>query len=324
MKKRIIKNLIFSVIAFAAIIVVNFLLPRLMPGDPLANLIGADVEAISQEEYDALRRETGLDKPMSEQFGDYLKGVFTGEWGYSYHRGDDVGKLIAQKMPATLQIAFPAWLISALLSLWLGVNAGYRKSRPLDYALSGTMVVVDAVPSFLMAIVLLILFAFKWDLLPSGALNSVDAPSGVQGFADRLTHLVLPVITLVIVSTPKKYMLMRNLTASATDEQYMTYAKSKGLSASRIKFTHIFPNVSGAFLSMLGTSFGHIVAGSIVIETVFSIDGIGLLVSKGISDLDYPVLQGAFLVIALCVLVSNFISDVVCALVDPRQRRTEV
>ena len=321
MKKRIFKNLIFSVIALVAIIAVNFLLPRLMPGDPLANLIGADVEAISQEEYETLKHESGLDKPTSEQFADYIKGIFTGEWGYSYHRGEDVGKLISQKMPATLQIAFPAWIISALLALWLGVNAGYRKSKPLDYAMSGGMVIIDAVPSFLMAIMLLVLFAFKWRILPSGALGSVDAQSGAAGFADRLWHLVLPVATLVIVSTPKKYVLMRNLAASATDEQYVVYAKSKGMSEARIKFAHVFPNVSGAFLSMLGTSFGHIVAGSIVIETVFSIDGIGLLVSKGISDLDYPVLQSTLLTIALCVLASNFLSDVVCALVDPRQRR---
>lgn len=323
MSKRICKNLIFSVVALVAIVIVNFFLPRLMPGDPLSNLIGADVEGVSQEEYDALKAETGLDKPLSEQFANYVKGLFSGELGYSYSRGQDVGALIAQKIPATLQIAFPAWIISAFLALWLGMSAGYRKSKPLDYALSSGMVLIDAVPTFLMAIALLILFAFKWKVLPSGALNSIDAQAGASGFTDRLWHLVLPVGTLVLVSTPKKYLLMRNLSAAASDEQYVVYAKSKGLSNTRIKLCHIFPNVSGAFISMLGTSFGHIVAGSIIIETVFSIDGIGLLVSKAITDLDYPVLQGAFLTIALCVLFSNFISDVICLICDPRQRRAE-
>lgn len=317
MARKLAKNAIFSVIALIAIFVVNFFLPRLMPGDPLDNLIGAEESVLTNEQYAELYSKMGLDKPLHEQFGTYVKNLFKGEWGYSYHQGKDVGQVLAEKIPRTLQIAIPAWILSALLAYWLGLAAGYKKSRFQDVSLTSAMVLVDAIPNFLLAIMLLILFAFEWKILPSGALNSV----GGGGFLDRLEHLVLPVGTLVIASTPKKYLLVRNQAASVCDTRYAVYARAKGLSGACIKNRHIFPNISAPFISMLGTSFGHMIAGSIVIEKVFSIDGIGMLVNKAIYNKDFPMLQGALLVIALSVIISNFIADAVSIFVDPSQRR---
>lgn len=318
MAGKIGKSLIFSIVALVAIFIVNFFLPRLMPGDPLANLVGADESTMSQDEYDALYHEMGLDKPLYEQFFDYVGNLFRGEWGYSYHRGQDVGEVIAQKIPRTLQVTLPAWILSALLAYWLGLVAGCKKNKLTDVGLSATMVLFDAVPTFLMAIVLLIVFAFEWKILPSGALNSV----GRDDFWDRLRHLVLPVLTLVLASTPKKFLLMRNQAAGVADDKYISYARAKGLSGARVRNAHVFPNVAPAFISMLGTSFGNMIAGSIIVEKVFSIDGVGMLVNRAIYDKDFPVLQGALLVIAVSVIVSNFIADTVCALADPKQRRS--
>ncbi len=318
MAKKIGKSLIFSIIALVAIFVVNFFLPRLMPGDPLANLVGADEKAITQQEYDALYHEMGLDLPLGKQFANYVSDLFKGEWGYSYHQGKDVGGVIFEKIPRTLQITLPAWILSAVLACWLGLVAGNAKSRVKDIGITGGMMLADAIPTFLLAILFLILFAFEWQVLPSGGLNS---PFAKNTFADRLLHLVLPVATLTIVSTPKKYLLVRNQSANIQDEPYMTYARAKGLNNARLESVHAFPNISSAFISMLGTSFGHMIAGSIIIEKVFSIDGVGMLVNRAISDKDFPMLQGALLVIALSVIVSNFIADAIAVLSDPRQRR---
>lgn len=318
MAKKIGKSLIFSIIALVAIFVVNFFLPRLMPGDPLANLVGADEKAITQQEYDALYHEMGLDLPLGKQFANYVSDLFKGEWGYSYHQGKDVGGVIFEKIPRTLQITLPAWILSAVLACWLGLVAGNTKSRVKDIGITGGMMLADAIPTFLLAILFLILFAFEWQVLPSGGLNS---PFAKNTFADRLLHLVLPVATLTIVSTPKKYLLVRNQSANIQDEPYMTYARAKGLNNARLESVHAFPNISSAFISMLGTSFGHMIAGSIIIEKVFSIDGVGMLVNRAISDKDFPMLQGALLVIALSVIVSNFIADAIAVLSDPRQRR---
>lgn len=320
MAKRIGKSLIFSIIALVAIFIVNFFLPRLMPGDPLENLIGADEKSITQEEYDALYREMGLDLPLGKQFANYVSSLFKGDWGYSYHQGRDVGAIIFEKIPRTLQITMPAWLLSALIACWLGLVAGNKKSRFADVGITSGMMIVDAVPSFLCAIVLLILFAFEWKVLPSGGLNS---PFAENAASDRFLHLILPVMTLVLASTPKKYLLVRNQSANTMDEQYMSYARAKGLSNARLEYVHTFPNISATFISMLGTSFGHMIAGSIVIEKVFSIDGVGLLVSRAINDKDFPALQGALLIIAISVIVSNFVADVIVSLCDPRQRRAE-
>lgn len=320
MAKRLTKSLIFSLIALVAIFVVNFFLPRLMPGDPLANLVGADETTLTREQYDELYHEAGLDLPLGKQFANYVENLFKGEWGYSYHHGRDVGLVILEKIPRTLQITLPAWILSSIFALWLGLVCGNKKSSVVDVGISGVMMTFDAIPTFLLAIVFLILFAFEWKILPSGELNS---PFSQNVFADRLRHLVLPVLTLALASTPKKFLLVRNQAASISDRQYMSYARTKGLGDSRVCFVHSFSNISGVFVSMLGTSFGHMIAGSIVIEKVFSVDGVGMLVNRAIFDKDFPVLQGALLVIAVCVIASNFIADIIVVFCDPKQRRAE-
>ena len=318
MAKKICKSLMFSLIALATIFVVNFFLPRLMPGDPLANLIGADEATLTQAEYEALYHATGLDLPLGKQFANYVADLFGGEWGYSYHQGADVGAILLEKIPRTLQITLPAWILSAVVALWLGLVAGNKKSSLLDVGLSGSMMLLDAIPTFLLAIVFLVTFAFEWKILPSGGLNSAFAQNA---FSDRMRHLVMPVATLPLASPPKKYLLLRTRGATVPDTLYMSYARAKGISGARLNFVHSFPNVSGAFISMLGTSFGHMIAGSIIIEKVFSVDGVGMLVNRAIFDKDFPMLQGALLVISVSVIISNFVADMIAVWCDPRQRR---
>lgn len=322
--KRFFKTAIFSVLALAAVLVANFFLPRLMPGDPLGHLIGADdVGAISQEQYDEYYKMLNLDKPMGEQFAQYLKEIFSGKMGYSIHYGRDVADVIGEKLPRTLQVALPAWIISALLAFFWGTLAGYKKHRAFDRISTGAMVAADTVPTFLMAMLLLIVFSYELGWFPFGALNSAADLDGASMFADRLYHLVLPVLTLVIASTPKKFILMRNVTAKAVGEKYIIYAKARGLSDMNVLCRHVFPNVGQPFISMLGTSFGKILSGSIVVEMIFSIDGMGMLVSRGITDMDFPVLQAALMTIAFAVIISNLAADAICILLDPMQRSEE-
>ncbi len=318
MRKKILRAIIFSFIAFIAIFVLNFFLPRLMPGDPLANLIGADEKTISQEEYEALYIAMGLDKSLGEQFWNYLGGLFAGRWGYSYHQGKDVGALILEKLPRTLQITVPAWLFSSLLGCSLGLRSGMKRGSAADLLGGGVMSCIDALPTFLLSIILLIVFAFSLRVFPSGGLNS---PFAANLFFDRLWHLFLPILALTLATTPKKYFLMRNEAIGAIDSQYMMYARAKGIKGPRLAYVHLFPNVSNAFILSLGTSFGHTIAGSIVIETIFSIDGIGLLTYRAINDRDYPLLQGTLLIISLTVIISSLIADIIASFLNPAIRR---
>lgn len=292
-----------------------------MPGDPVMNLIGVEDREFTQEEYDYYYHAMGLDKSLGEQFGDYIAGIFKGELGFSYHLGRDVGEVIREKIPRTLQIAFPAWILSAVIAYLLGTLAGSKRGKLGDTMLTGSLVVVDTVPTFLMAMLMLIVFAYELNILPLGSLNSVIIPSNpFLAFLDRLKHLILPVLTLVLVSTPSKYLMMRNTAAKAMDEKYVVYARARGLKMSNIRGRHIFTNVGQPFITMLGASFGGMLSGSIIIELIFSIDGMGLLVNQAINNNDYTVLQAALFYIAVSVILANFIADVICTLIDPRQR----
>lgn len=320
-RKKLINSFIFSIVCLAAIFVVNFFLPRLMPGDPLTFLMGADESEFTQEDYDYYYHEMGLDKPLSEQFADYVKGLFKGKLGYSYHYGKDVGEVISQKIPRTLQIAFPAWIISVAIAYLLGTHAGYKRRGLADGIVTGGMVLIDTAPTFLVAILLLIVFAFEFKVLPLGSLNSVIVPSEpLHAFADRIKHLVLPVLTMVLVSTPKKYLLVRNAASQAMDEKYIVYARAKGVKPISIKTRHMFCNIGQPFISMAGTSFGQILAGSVVVEMIFSIDGMGMLTNRAITEMDYPMLQATLFIVASSVIVAHLITDMICIAITPRAK----
>lgn len=320
-KKKLTYSVIFSVISLIAIIVFNFFLPRLMPGDPLGFLMGGDDAALSAEEYAYYFHQMGLDKPVIVQFFNYLGELFSGKLGYSYVQGRDVSAVIFEKIPRTLQIAIPAWIITAVLALVFGMNAGYKKGRALDSSITLTMVIIDTVPTFLMAMLIIIIFSYEANLFPLGSLNSINPPeNGFLFFMDRLWHLTLPILTIVIVSLPKKYILMRNLTAQTVNEKYVLYARARGVSHGSLLYRHVFPNIGQPFISMLGTSFGRTVSGSVIVELIFSIDGMGMLVNNAISALDFPMLRAALLIISAFIIISQLISDIICYLITPKQR----
>lgn len=322
--KGLAKSLLFALLCLAAVTVVNFFLPRLMPGDPVMILLGSDDSEITQEEYDYYYGKLGLDKPTGEQFRIYLKNLFKGDMGYSYHYGRDVAEVLNEKIPVTLQVALPALIISAFLAYFLGTRAGYKRVGAGDSLLTGGMVVVNTVPTFLLSIIMIIVFAYELHILPYGGLNSVFKPEEpFLAFLDRLKHLILPVATLVIASTPSKYLMVRNTTARAVDEKYVIYARARGLSPRRVMSKHIFKNTNQPFITMIGIGFGKMLSGSIIVETLFSLNGMGLLVFRAISQRDFVVLQGALFIIAVMVIFANLLTDIFCVLADPKQRLGE-
>lgn len=303
------------------IIIFNFALPRLMPGDTVLMLVGMDEDMVTKNDYEYYREKTGANRPLAEQFHDYILGIATGNLGYSYHHKADIAELIARRLPATLQIAIPAVLISAVIALVLGCLMGMRKGRPIENLVTGAQIIFDAVPSFLLGLLLLAFFAFKLGWLPMGALNSIWVPeSGLAAFGDRVKHLVLPVMTLVLGSVPPKYLMMCNTVARQKNEKYVLYARSLGLSDGKIVFGHILPNVCQPFLTMVGMNMGFIVSGSLVIETIFSIKGMGSLIAQGITTRDYPLLQGCLFVSALVIVITNLLIDLLCVALDPKVR----
>lgn len=315
------KKLIISFVCLLIITIFNFMLPRLMPGDTVLMLVGMDEEVVSEEQYEYYKEKIGADLPLSEQFFNYLKGVCTGNLGYSYHHNASITSLIAARLPNTLQIALPAIVISSLIAMILGCLMGMKKGSPAEHSITSLQIIFDAVPSFLLGLLLIAFFAFKLGWLPSGALNSIRIPEGpFSAIWDRIKHLILPVLTLVLGSTPSKYLMVCNTVARQRNEKYVLYARSRGLSDTRIAFFHIFPNICQPFLTMVGMNIGFIVSGSLVIENIFSIKGMGSLISQGITSRDYPVLQGCLFVSALVIIASMLVTDFLCILIDPKVR----
>lgn len=315
------KKFITSLVCLLVIIVFNFALPRLMPGDTVLMLVGMDEEMVTENQYAYYLEKTGADRPLIEQFRDYIVGICTGDLGFSYHHNAKITDLIARRLPATLQIAIPAVLISAAVALLLGCIMGMKKGQPVENAVTGVQIALDAVPSFLLALLLLAFFAFDLGWFPMGALNSIRMPKGDwAAFGDRVWHLVLPVFTLVLGSAPPKYLMMCNTVARQKNEKYVLYARSRGLSDARIAFGHILPNVCQPFITMVGMNMGFIVSGSLVIENIFSIKGMGSLLSQAITARDYPVLQGCLFVSALVIVVFNLLTDLLCVALDPKVR----
>lgn len=313
------KKIVTSVICLAVILVFNFALPRLMPGDTVLMLVGMDEGVVSADEYAFYAEKTGANKPLLQQFGEYLLGVFRGDLGYSYHHKAEVSQLILRRLPATLQLALPAVILSSLIALALGCLMGMKKGRSVENAVTGMQIALDAVPSFLLALLLLALFAFRLGWLPMGALNSLRVPEG-GALRDRIWHLILPVGTLVLGSVPPKYLMLCSTVARQREEKYVLYARSRGMGEAKIAFTQILPNICQPFLTMVGMNMGFLLSGSLVIENIFSIKGMGSLMMQAVTARDYPVLQGCLFVSALMVVLFHLLTDLLCLLLDPKAR----
>ena len=269
------KNLILALVCFLIVVALNFFLPRLLPGNPIAYLTGFSEEDMTPAQVTYYRQALHLDKPVSVQFGYYLRSLLDGTLGYSYKKEAAVSALIDQRLRYTLQITLPAVFLSTLLGLLWGLHCGYRKGSTFEKLSTTVQIIVNTMPTFLIALVLMILFCFRQRWFPYTGLNSAGAVPGTIGYLrDRVHHLILPVLTLTIASAPSRYLLMRNTVSQVTEEKYVLYAKERGLSDRKIKFGYILKNIAQPFITMVGMSVSTCIGGSLVVEKLFSIGGI--------------------------------------------------
>ena len=305
-------------VCFLFVIVLNFALPRMLPGNPIAYLSGFAEEDMTAAQTEKYRKALHLDEPVIRQFGYYLESLADGTLGYSFKKEATVSSLIGEKISATLQITLPAVFLSTVIGLVWGLYAGYYRKKPVDRLSCGFHMVLNAVPSFVLALVLIVLFSFRHRWLPDTGLSSRGMEPGVPGFlVDRLLHLVLPVATITLGVLPSRFLLMRNVTATTMDEKYVLYARERGLSPAAIRYRYILKNIIQPFLTMLGMSVGLCVGGSLVVENIFSISGMGKLLTDAVYTLDYPLMQGILFVSTGMTTLSVVVTDLLCILLDP-------
>jgi len=300
--------------SFMLIAVINFTLPRLMPGDPIKNLIGEDVY-ISEKMMEELRLELGLNMPLSEQFASYLSDLLHLDLGHSYHLHAPVAEILLNKMEWTLLFVGISVVIGSLLGGFLGALAGWKPKKKVSRLTSFAFVVISCIPPYFLALLTLYLFAFKLGLFPSKGFY--DTPE----IGSVLHHLFLPTCVMSVFSASRNFLVMRGSVIQEKEQLYALYARAKGLHDTGILFRHIIKNASLPIITLLALDFGFLFSGALFIEIVFSLNGMGLLIYDAIMGKDYPLLQGAFLVIAFTALLANMLADLLYALIDPRVRR---
>lgn len=305
------KKTIRYLIALFIIISLNFLIPRVMPGDPLANLLGENF-ILSQSTVDELRSRLGLDKPLPAQFFDYWKSVLRLDLGYSYHFNQRVLTIILARMKWTLLLLIPSIILGAVAGTFLGALSGWRRNNMPNKLTTAFFLSIYSTPPYFLGIICLFLFSFKLALFP------LKGFYGTGGIGDILLHLFLPILVMSAFSASRNYMLMRGSVIQEKGKLYAVYARAKGLHGDRILFRHVFKNASLPVITLVALDFGFLLSGALFVEIVFSLNGMGTLIYDALLSRDYPVLQGSLLIIAGMVVAANYVVDVIYRIVDPR------
>lgn len=308
-------------LVLVAAVSLNFFLPRAMPGSPLQFLAGEDVAMLPAAERQALLARTGLDQPLPHQYVKYVASLAQGDLGYSYQANKPVLTMLVERLPWTILLTGSALLLSTLFGVIVGALAGWRRNHFLDHAAVSVSIFLDSVPTFWLGMMLVALFAVQWPLFPVfGALTPWSNLTGWAYVSDVAKHLVLPTVTLTLASLSGTFLVMRYSLLAELGEDYIRTARAKGVAERRVLYKHALRNASMPVFTVFMLNLGTLVGGAVVIETVFAYPGLGRMLFEAASNRDYPLLQGAFLLITLSILVSNVLADLVYPLLDPRVR----
>lgn len=302
-----------AIYSFIFIIILNFILPRMMRGNPIAYLTGMDEASLSVAQYEYYEKALHLDKNIFIQFLYYLKSLVDGTLGYSFKKQSYVAPLVLARLKVTLLLVLPSAILAAILGLVLGLRGAYNKNKYLERTLTPVMVILNAVPLFLLSLLLIMTLSFSYKLFPYSGLGT--------GFLDRVYHLVLPVLAITLALLPSRYLLVRNMGSEKAKSKSVLYASQRGLRATTIRYSYILPEIISAYITNVGLSIGSGIAGSVIVEKIFSINGMGSLLNEAIFTLDYPLLQGILFITTLAMLIAVGLTNIFSFLIDPRERR---
>ncbi|MBN2497171.1 MAG: ABC transporter permease [Deltaproteobacteria bacterium] len=306
-----------------ALLLLNFILPRMMPGDPTDFLTGTAVDApidLDAESRSRLLEYHGLDKPLTEQFLGYLGKLARFDLGFAIYYRREVSDLLLERLPWTLLLAGTSFLLAAIAGVLLGALAAYRQGSRLDKTLVSSLMGVRAMPAYLVGMLAILLFSIKLKLFPTGGACSPFAShaSVLDAGLDILWHLALPALVLTAEQIAGTFLIMRSSMVATLGETYMLMAEAKGLSWGRRVFRYGVRNAILPLYTQLGVHLGFLVTVTIFTESVFNYPGMGRLAYEAAMVHDYPVLQGVFLITSLSIVGLNILVDCTYRLVDPR------
>ena len=305
MRAYVAGRLATAILVILGVSVVSFFL-TFLTGDPAEIMLPPGATAVQIEKF---RAEWGFDDPVIVQYWRFLKRAVHGEFGVSLRHGQQSLPLIAARLPATLQLTVTAMLLAIVLAVPLGVLAATHRGGPVDLLAMGVALVGQSVPNFWLAIMMILLFAVSWGILPT---------SGRGGIA----HVVMPAAAIAINLMALLTRLVRSTMIEMLSEDYVRTARAKGLRELFVTGRHALPNALIPLVTVVGLQFGYILGGAVVIETIFTWPGVGLFTIQAILNRDYPVVQAAVFILATGVVLINLIVDLLYVWLDPRIRLT--
>jgi peptide/nickel transport system permease protein len=305
-------------LVLALVLVVSFALPRLAPGDPVTYLLGAqEAAALSPQERARVAGQFGLDAPLPAQFADYLGGVLTGDLGRSVRYREPVSGVLLDRLPWTLLLVGGAGILAAALALWAAV-AGAQRPGARDTDILAGILLLTATPPFFLGMLLLAVVSAELGLLPAYGATATEA--GLLRL-DVLERLIMPLATLTLTTAASVYLIARSSLLAELSHGYVRFARAKGVAERGILHHHVLRNALLPIVTAFMVSFGDVLGGAVVIETVFAYPGLGTAIYEAVLARDFPLLQGALLLVAVVVVAANALADALYAAIDPRVRR---
>jgi len=310
-------------VTILVVIVINFMLFRVLPGDPVRAVIGRNIR-ISAETQQALREQFGLDKPVfPDQFFDTLGQWARGNLGVSWSLRQPVSEVLMSKLGSTVLLIGLGQVLAIILGVVLGLLAGWKRKTAIDVGAVTFSLVAWAIPTFWLGIIFLAVGSTWFGLPTAGIISPANTGKPlVTILPDLARHLFLPTLTLTILYLGEYMLIMRSSILEVLSEDYILTAKAKGMSDWQVLWKHALKNAMLPIVTLIAINLGFTVSGAIYIETVFSYDGLGKLFQTALVKQDYPLLQGAFLLLAVSVIIANMAADVLYAVLDPRVKES--
>ena len=320
--RYVVRKVAQALLTIFAIVLLNFLLFRMMPGSPERVLLRNPF--LTQEKVAQVRKDWGLDKPLiPDQLVAYVRSTAVGDLGYSLKfRGESVVDVVASRFWPTVILIGLAEIIAIVVGLSAGAYAGWRRGSAGDRVASGTSLILYSMPYFVIGMPLIVIFAATLGWFPTSGMLTPGANTGsiVGQLGDFARHLVLPLATVSLGLIGGYSIIMRSSIIETRSEDYVTTARAKGLRDDRILRRHAFPNALLPMVTIIAINLGYVVAGAITAEVVFNWPGLGTLTVDALDSRDYPVLQGVFLLLSITVVLGNLAADLVYGRLDPRVR----
>ncbi len=323
MLSYLIRRLFYAVLTFFGITVAVFALVHLVPGDPISFFIGAKGgKSVPPEIIQHIRHEHHLDAPLVAQYGWWVRGILTLDFGRSIFDGRTVVAHIAEKMPNTFVLNLIAFLLAAVIGVPVGLWSATRSGHLAERASAVTFFLLYSLPSFWVALLLMHLVSVKLNLLPLFGMTSDDylQMSFGQQLLDRLRHLILPVVTLTYAQLAIFARFSKSALTEVIRQDFITTARAKGAAPSAVLWRHAFRNALIPLITLLGLTIPYLISGSVIVEQIFQWDGIGRLYFDSILQRDYPTILGLTVTTAVITLFAALFADILYALADPRIR----